>query len=425
MASGILMPAQEATRDGPRAAPPEPMAVEVVRSTARSVRRTLTIDGDVEPDMATPVRAQADGVVDEVVVERGQWVEEGDTVARIAPAERQARLAQARAELRRAEREFEAVERLAARGFATEKRLEEVSAALAAAEAAVAAAQERLEDLVVRAPAAGVVNALTVDPGEVVQVGAEVARLVDTDPLMVDVRVPQQNIAAVETGMTARVDFATGETREGVVDFVSANAEPQTRTFEVEIRVPNPGREVPAGISAEVSLPLGEDVAHFVSPAILSLGPDGRLGVKTVDAEDRVVFHPVELVRAETDGIWVSGLPQTADVITVGQGFVSAGERVRATRVEPAADGPTDRSLGPAAGGGGPAFGTGAGAVLGIDGAGPGAGASVEAGTAAGRSGERAASDGVTAEAAPGGRPGPAGSDGAGGVASGRNGTAR
>ncbi len=86
---------------------------------------------------------------------------------------------------------------------------------------------------------------------------------------------------------------------------------------------------IPAGVSAQLRIPTGTTLAHFVSPAILSLDTDGALGVKTVDSEDEVVFYPIEIVRAQTDGIWVTGLPDEADIIAIGQGYVNDGETVR------------------------------------------------------------------------------------------------
>ena len=58
------------------------------------------------------------------------------------------------------------------------------------------------------------------------------------------------------------------------------------------------------------------------------MGSDGVLGVKTLDGDDKVVLNAVEIIRAQTDGIWVSGLPETARIISIGQGFVSQGETV-------------------------------------------------------------------------------------------------
>lgn len=185
---------------------------------------------------------------------------------------------------------------------------------------------------------------MLIDPGEVVSPGAEVARIVDTDPLVVEMRVAQRSIGQVAVGMVVEVAFVTGQERSGRVRYVSANAQAATRTFAVEVEVPNPERDVPPGISAEVRLPVEEIAAHFVSPAILSLGTEGDLGIKTVSGDGRVEFYPVELVRAQTAGIWVAGLPEEAAVITVGQGFVVQGEPVRVTlaegvqEVEPVAD---------------------------------------------------------------------------------------
>ena len=347
MASGMLAPEEAAPVAERRATEPAPVAVEVRSSAASSITRVLSLEGDVRPDLSTPVRAEAGGVVEAVEAVKGSTVARGDVIARIAPAERSAQLAQARADVERTRRDAERAESLLSQGFATQARIEETAAARAAAEAALAQAEAALDDLVVRAPAAGVLNDLPVDAGEVVQAGQEVARIVDTDPLVVELGVPQRSVAEVEVGQPAEVGFVTGQTREGRVRFVSANAEAATRTFAVEVEVPNPDREVPAGISAEVGLPVEEVLAHFVSPAILSLGEDGALGVKVVEDGDRVAFYPAELVRAQTDGVWVSGLPERARIITVGQGFVAAGERVSpsAGGAEDAAQGAADPAL--------------------------------------------------------------------------------
>ncbi|WP_019593772.1 hypothetical protein [Thioalkalivibrio sp. ALM2T] len=123
------------------------------------------------------------------------------------------------------------------------------------------------------------------------------------------------------------------------VRFVSRVAEPGTQTFRVEIAVPNPDEALPSGISAGVEIPTAVVQAHKLSPAWMGLDDAGRVGVKTVDAADRVVFHAVEVIRAAVDGVWVTGLPETARVITIGHGFVTDGERVRpqATQADPGA----------------------------------------------------------------------------------------
>jgi multidrug efflux system membrane fusion protein len=68
--------------------------------------------------------------------------------------------------------------------------------------------------------------------------------------------------------------------------------------------------------------------AHRISAAMLVLADDGTLGIKAVDAEGIVRFHPARIVRSETDAVWLGGLPDELKVIVTGQGFVAAGEAV-------------------------------------------------------------------------------------------------
>ena len=111
--------------------------------------------------------------------------------------------------------------------------------------------------------------------------------------------------------------------------FVGTSAASETRTFLAEIEVPNEDGAIPAGISAEVTIPTGEVTAHFLTPSIVSLDTEGTLGVKTVDAENTVSFFPIEIVTAQIDGIWVTGLPDTARVISMGQDYLSEGVKVK------------------------------------------------------------------------------------------------
>ncbi|MDZ7748441.1 MAG: hypothetical protein U5K43_06015 [Halofilum sp. (in: g-proteobacteria)] len=110
---------------------------------------------------------------------------------------------------------------------------------------------------------------------------------------------------------------------------VAPRAEEASRTFRVEVEVPNPDG-VPANTSAEIEIPVGEVRAHRLSPALLTLDGDGRLGVKTVGDDGRVAFVAVEIVRSDPQGVWVTGLPDEARVITVGGGFVTPGDDVKA-----------------------------------------------------------------------------------------------
>lgn len=328
LGSGVLFPAPEEAEDGAVAGNPGPVAVAVRRSAAEQITQYFVAEGQAQPDRMTAIRAETGGEVAEVLAEKGAMLEAGQVIARIGLAQRAAERDRAEAELARARRDFENAETLLDRGVATVDRVARTRAALAAAEAQVAAAQEAVENATLRAPFAARLESLAIEPGEFVALGAEIGRVVDSDPLTVTFRVPQQARGRLSEGQEAAVRFITGEERTGRLTFLGGAADPETRTFAAEVEVANADGAVPAGVSAELRLPTGEARAHFLSPAILSLSAEGRLGIKTVDPEDRVVFRPVEILRAQTDGVWVSGLPDKVRIITVGQGFVRDGETV-------------------------------------------------------------------------------------------------
>ncbi|SEN78060.1 membrane fusion protein, multidrug efflux system [Loktanella fryxellensis] len=329
MGSGFVMPAEEqalVTDDAPVA--PRAVTVAVRRSVAEEVEQVFVAEGQAVPDRDTMIRAEATGQIAEVLVSKGDDLAAGQVIARFDTATRTADLRGAEEELARAQREFDNASALVDRGIATADRVSQAQATLAVARASVTAAEQAIGDTEIRAPFAGRLEALDINEGEYVATGSETARIVDNTPLTIGIQIPQQSLADIRVGQTADVRFITGVTVEGVVRYVGTSASADTRTFAAEIEVPNDDGAIPAGISAQLRIPTGTVSAHFVSPAILSLDTDGTLGIKTVEAENVVAFHPVTIVQAQTDGIWIAGVPDEAQIISIGQGFVNDGETV-------------------------------------------------------------------------------------------------
>jgi multidrug efflux system membrane fusion protein len=130
--------------------------------------------------------------------------------------------------------------------------------------------------------------------------------------------------------------LADGTTVEGRVRYVAGEADTGTRTFRVELEVPNPSGRFQAGMSARLVVREPPVQAHRISAAALVLDDVGKVGVKAVDAGDTVRFHEARIVKAEAEALWLAGLPENLRIITSGQGFVQAGQKVQA-QVEPAA----------------------------------------------------------------------------------------
>jgi multidrug efflux system membrane fusion protein len=128
--------------------------------------------------------------------------------------------------------------------------------------------------------------------------------------------------------MAGKARLVTGQTVQGRVRYVGSRSDPATRTFTVELEVRNPSGRMAAGVSAELRIGLEHVLAHRVPASLLALDEAGVLGVKAVDEQGRVVFHPAEVMRADADSLWLGGLPERLRLITVGQGFVNPGAAV-------------------------------------------------------------------------------------------------
>lgn len=329
MGSSFVFPAQDVDETYPISTDKISLvAVAVSPSTAENVTKFFSAEGQALPDRETSIRAETTGSIREVLVSKGDTVMAGDIIARFDIVQNEADLNRAQEELVRAQRESDNAEALVGRGVATNDRLSQARATLASAQASVTSAQKAFENSEITAAFGGRVEALDLNTGEFVAAGSEIGRIVDNTPLTVTIQVPQQSLRNIVAGAKADVTFITGEELTGTVDFVGTSADAATRTFLAEITVENDDGAVPAGVSAQIRIPIGDTTAHFLSPAVLSLGTDGTLGVKTVDADNKVVFTAVTIERAQTDGVWVSGLPDAVDIITIGQGYVNNGETV-------------------------------------------------------------------------------------------------
>lgn len=301
--------------------------VEVTSMEAEQVQRRIVAQGQVKPERAATLRSRTEGQVEAVLVESGQPVKEGDVLVRLAMDDREARLAEAGAVLRQREREHEAAQRLGRSGLQSEVRQDEAAAALASARAALERIDLDIAHTRIVAPFDGIVDRITVDVGDYAGVQGTIGTVVDNSPLIAEAWLSQRHFNMIQRGGDARVTLVSGETRPGRIKTIAPRADESSRTFRVEIEIENPDG-IPANTSAEIVFPTGAVTAHRLSPALLELDDGGRLGLKIVTDDGRVDFVPVEIVRAEAEGVWVTGLPSRVLVITAGGGFVSPGQSV-------------------------------------------------------------------------------------------------
>ena len=352
------------------------VGVVAIHSVAQTIDSAVILRGRTEAARQVTVASETTGLVISEPLRKGAFVTAGDVVCRLAPGTREASLAEARARLaeaqgrapeaqagvleanarvREAEINLNAAQKLSQDGFASETRVVSAEAAMEAAtagvlraqsaiasaqagieaaQAGVAAATREIDKLTIVAPFSGLLETDTVELGALMQMGTSCATIIQLNEIKLVGFVPEADVAKVNVGAMAGARLTSGQEVRGRVTFLSRSADPLTRTFRVEVTVANDDLSISDGQTAEILVASDGQTAHLIAQSSLTLDDDGVLGVRTVNVENIATFMPVTLLRDTAQGVWVAGLPQTVDIITVGQEFVIDGVRVAPTFTE-------------------------------------------------------------------------------------------
>lgn len=315
---------------------PKAFRVSVVPAKIEDRSRKLVLSGRTEADKKMMVTSRADGTVTELKVKRGSVVKAGDVIAVMSDEAREARLLQARAMLQQRKTELEARMKLVEQGSMPKLEAVNLATQLKAAEAALAAAEAEKDRSVIRAPWSGVVNEVPVEIGQAAfsMQGKEIAQIVSLDPILAVVEVAERKLHGLKLGDEAEIRLVTGVTAKGKIRFISRTASATTRTYRVDVEIPNADGVIPDGITSEVTIPLTPVPATRVPRSGLTFSSTGELGVRIVDDANKVAFVPVTVVEDEQQYMWVGGVKDAARVIVAGQDFVREGQVVEAVEAD-------------------------------------------------------------------------------------------
>ncbi|MFK7938081.1 MAG: efflux RND transporter periplasmic adaptor subunit [Roseovarius sp.] len=212
--------------------------------------------------------------------------------------------------------------------------IQAASAGVESARAGVAAAEKEIERLEITAPFAGLLEIDTAERGSLLQPGDLCATILQLDPIVLVGYVPETQIGRVALGAPTQAMLASGDQVSGAVTFISRAADATTRTFRVDIEVTNPTLSIRDGQTAEITIASEGKSAHLLPQSALTLDDTGALGVRLVTDTNEAKFHPVTLLRDTPSGIWLAGLPDVANVIIIGQEYVTDGVLVAASYQE-------------------------------------------------------------------------------------------
>jgi len=302
--------------------------VAVVRAEVTDYARLIRISGVTEADKLAILAARSNGVVQELTAEAGDTVERGAVVMLLEGEDVRAAVKTAQDQLAQAAEQLAVGETLSAKGSLPETQLTARRAAKSAAEGALSQAQAAADRLSLVAPFAGTVDAVNVEEGEWVQQGTPIATLIALDPIIVKAEVAERDVAHVAVGAKALVRLVSGVELEGTVKHLARKASDKTRTFALEVDLPNPDGAIPSGMTAELRLTAATQLALTVPRSVLTLNEAGQVGLRVVVDGDIAAFLPVGLIDDTEAGFVVTGVPQGARVIVAGQDLVRDGDAV-------------------------------------------------------------------------------------------------
>ena len=200
--------------------------------------------------------------------------------------------------------------------------VETTKSRIKSAQAAVATAMEEVKRLKIRAPFSGYLETNTAELGSLMQPGSLCATIVDLSTIKLVGFVPENVVSQIKPGAPSKGITSAGQKVEGAVSFISKSADPATRTFRLEVTVPNSKEIISDGQTVEITVGSEGKSAHLLPASSLTLDTNGEMGVRVV-SKLKSKFKKVLILKDTTNGVWVSGLNEKENVIVVGQEYLT------------------------------------------------------------------------------------------------------
>jgi membrane fusion protein (multidrug efflux system) len=253
----------------------QPEAIPVLTEPAREMEFADSVEavGTARAHRAVILFTQANGQIDEIAFSGGEHVEKGAVILTLENAAERAALKAAEATLTEARASFERQDRLKSSGSSSEATLQTARAVLLRAEAEHDMAQVALDDLILRAPFAGVLGLLDLSPGQLVKTTDELTTLDDLSRIEVDFRIPERHLARISQGLKVQLSSAAWPDRvfQGEISAIDTRVDPDTRSIGLRALIDNQDGALAPGMFIEVTLVLSNRAAIAVPERALTV----------------------------------------------------------------------------------------------------------------------------------------------------------
>ena len=310
--------------------------VEVERVEPRSFTRVVRVSGVALPMRDVVVSAQEEGVVRRIVRDKGRTLQAGQTILHLDDTLLRAQVRIATAEAEYAEEVWDSRRRLYEQdSIGSELSYHEARYAAEQGLGNLAVLRARLARTAVAAPIRGILEERLVEVGSRVSPGAPVARLVQTDTVKIVAGAPERHALALPAGAAASVafDVLPTEVFEGVITYVGAVVDPDSRTFPIELTLPNPEGHIKPGMVADISVVQEEMTEALVVPQQSLVAMEDGYVVFVAEGTgefSQAAARTVGVSFSQGNEVVVgSGLSAGDLLVVVGQQGLTDGDRVR------------------------------------------------------------------------------------------------
>ena len=290
------------------------ITVRVINQNSIPYQEEILIKGFAEADKKVELKSETSGKVTALPIQQGTFVKKGDVICSLFVAEKESFF-------KKAQLEFKSAEKLFDEGLYSSNQLQNIKSNFERAKL-------ELDNASIKAPFDGIVDRIAIDEGDFLTRGSTCATLLDLDPMILAGEISESDLMNISKGSPALIETIDGNKFNGKISYIASSANPVTHTFRIEVEVENKQNLIKDGASAKIFISGKEQLANLVPLSILRLDDQGNLGVRLVSSQGTVEFKKIDLIQDTKNGVWVSGLPSSSKIITVGQDYVNDGEKV-------------------------------------------------------------------------------------------------
>ncbi len=339
---GVLSGCQKKPQASAGAPQMPPVQVVAVTAARQPVAETLSLVGSVSANEMVEIKAETDGIVEEISFQEGQKVEKGQLLVRLEEGKLAAAVAESEANFKLSSANFERSKQLFTDKLISQQEFDQAAAVFQVNHATLEKNKRLLRDTRINASFKGVVGARNISPGQVIAKNTTLTWVIDADPIKVEFNVPERFLSQLKPNQTIEITVAAypNRTFNGKVFFVSPFVDSETRTALVKAQIPNPENELKPGMFANLDLTLTVRDNSVVIPetALLQVLADERATVYMIAADGTAQPKQIKLgVRLSGQVEVLSGLQGGEKIIIEGLQKIGPGSKVQAAPAEPAA----------------------------------------------------------------------------------------